>query len=72
MGSRVAGFEWKATIQAFNVFVKAGQHIQTCLISLELNFLSKQKKKYQISLPTQEILFKEVRPSTKILCYDQG
>jgi len=34
----VAGFEWKATIRAFQIFVKAGQHIGTCLISVKHDF----------------------------------
>jgi len=34
----VAGFEWKATIRVFQIFVKAGRHIETCLISVELDF----------------------------------
>jgi len=35
---RVAGFEWKATIRAFQLFVKAGRHIETCLILVEHDF----------------------------------
>ena len=54
---RVAGFEWKATVQTFWISVKGGWHIDTCLISVELDFLStvlvETDKKNQISLTTR-------------------